>query len=227
LFRLFSVLIGLNLSNNPEQNWRKENIYISGIKRMAPADSIADSNDLPFSSTADAAFSARPSEIEREVMDLFDQFRNPLLRYVLSLGIPVHDAEEIIQEVFLSLFRHLQLRRSQKNLRGWIFRVAHNLTLKQRHANQKLRDQTASGWSAAEEQRDPAPNPEEVMSSAQRRRRLLAVVQALPETDQGCLRLRAEGLRYREIADALGMSLGAVSISLTRSLARLFRADGR
>jgi RNA polymerase sigma-70 factor (ECF subfamily) len=56
---------------------------------------------------------------------------------------------------------------------------------------------------------------------------LLAVVHALPELDQGCLRLRAEGLRYREIASVLGMSLGAVSISLTRSLARLIRADGR
>jgi RNA polymerase sigma-70 factor (ECF subfamily) len=65
------------------------------------------------------------------------------------------------------------------------------------------------------------------LSWAQRRERLLAVVQALPDTDQGCLRLRAEGLRYREIATVLGMSLGAVSISLTRSLARLIRADGR
>jgi RNA polymerase sigma-70 factor (ECF subfamily) len=194
---------------------------------MPPTDSIADSNDLPFSSAADLAFSAKPSEIEREVMNLFDQFRNPLLRYVLSFGVPVQDAEEIIQEVFLSLFRHLQLRRSRKNLRGWVFRVAHNLTLKQRHANQKLRDKTASDWTVAQERFDPSPNPEEQMSSAQRRRRLLAVVDALPETDQGCLRLRAEGLRYREIADVLGMSLGAVSISLTRSLARLIRADLR
>jgi RNA polymerase sigma-70 factor, ECF subfamily len=193
---------------------------------MPPTDSIADSNDLPLSA-ADLAFSAKPSEIEREVMNLFDQFRNPLLRYVLSFGVPVQDAEEIIQEVFLSLFRHLQLGRSRKNLRGWIFRVAHNLTLKQRHANQKLRDKTASDWTVAQERFDPSPNPEEQMSSAQRRRRLLAVVDALPETDQGCLRLRAEGLRYREIADVLGMSLGAVSISLTRSLARLIRADLR
>jgi RNA polymerase sigma-70 factor (ECF subfamily) len=194
---------------------------------MPPADSIADSNDLPFSSTAEAAISAKPSEIEREVMHLFEQFRNPLLRYVLSFGIPVHDAEEVIQEVFLSLFRHLQLHRSRKNLRGWIFRVAHNLTLKQRYANQKSRDKTASDWTIAAEQYDPSPNPEEQVSSAQRRRRLLAVVRALPETDQGCLRLRAEGLRYREIAGVLGMSRGAVSISLTRSLARLIRADGR
>jgi RNA polymerase sigma-70 factor (ECF subfamily) len=184
-------------------------------------------NELFFSTPARVATSAKPSEIECEVMNLFEHFRDPLLRYALSFGIPVHDAEEVVQEVFLSLFRHLQLRRSRKNLRGWIFRVAHNLTLKQRHANQKSRDKTASDGITAEELFDPLPNPEEQLSSAQRRHRLLAVVHALPEADQGCLRLRAEGLRYREIAAVLGMSLGAVSISLARSLARLVRADGR
>jgi RNA polymerase sigma-70 factor (ECF subfamily) len=170
---------------------------------------------------------AKPSEIECEVMRLFEQFRNPLLRYALSFGISVHDAEEIAQEVFLSLFRHLQLGRSRKNLRGWIFRVAHNLALKQRSANQKSLDKTPSDWTIAEKQFDPSPNPEEQVWLAQRRHRLLAVVHALPLEDQCCLRLRAEGLRYREVAAALGISLGAVSISLTRSLARLMRADRR
>ena len=64
--------------------------------------------------SAETAPSEKPSEIEREVMELFEQLRNPLLRYALSFGIPVHDAEEIVQEVFLSLFRHLQLRRSRQ-----------------------------------------------------------------------------------------------------------------
>jgi RNA polymerase sigma-70 factor, ECF subfamily len=53
------------------------------------------------------------------------------------------------------------------------------------------------------------------------------VLQALPERDRCCLGLRLEGLRYREIGQVLGMSLGAVSISLTRSLARLMRANER
>jgi RNA polymerase sigma-70 factor (ECF subfamily) len=184
-------------------------------------------NELAFPIAADAALSAEPSEIEREVLDLFEQFRSPLLRYAISFGLTAHDGEEVIQEVFLALFRHLQSGKSRSNLRGWIFRVAHNLALKQRHSNQKSSDKTAADWMIAEEQHDPSPNPEEQLSSAQRRRRLLAVVDALPEADQGCLRLRAEGLRYREIASALGISLGAVSISLTRSLARLIRADGR
>ncbi len=191
---------------------------------MLPSDSIT---ELSFPSVADAAASAKPSEIEREVLELFDELRNPLLRYSLSFGIPLHDAEEVIQEVFLSLFRHLQLRRSRQNLRGWVFRVAHNLTLKQRHANQKSRDRTISDEKITENQVDPSPDPEQELSSAQRRHRLMAVVHALPESDQGCLRLRAEGLAYREIAAVLGISLGSVSISLTRSLARLIRADRR
>lgn len=190
---------------------------------MRPTDSMV---ELSFPTTA-AASSAKPSEIECEVMSLFEQFRNPLLRYVLSFGLSVHDAEEATQEVFLALFRHLQLGRSRKNLRGWIFRVAHNLALKQRHANRRSQDKTASEWAMAEEQLDPSPNPEEQLSSAQTRGRLLAVVHALSEADQGCLRLRAEGLRYREIAAVLDISLGAVSMSLTRSLARLIRAKGR
>jgi RNA polymerase sigma-70 factor (ECF subfamily) len=191
---------------------------------MPPTDSI---DGQPFPAVAETASSEKPSEIEREVMDLFEQLRNPLLRYALSFGIPVHDAEEVVQEVFLSLFRHLQLRRSRKNLRGWVFRVAHNLALKQRYANQRSRDNAASDWTIAEGRFDPSADPEEQLSTTQRRSRLMAVVRALPEADQGCLRLRAEGLRYREIAAVLGMSLGAVSISLTRSLARLIRADGR
>jgi RNA polymerase sigma-70 factor, ECF subfamily len=191
---------------------------------MRPTDSTL---EFSFPRLATAAPLAKPSEIECEVIRLFEQFRNPILRYVLSFGIPVHDAEEITQEVFLSLFRHLQLGRSRSNLRGWIFRVAHNLALKQRCANQKLFDKTASDWATVETQSDPFPNPEEQVGFAQRRRRLLAVVHALPREDQSCLRLRAEGLRYREVAAALGISLGAVSISLTRSFARLMRADGR
>ena len=86
---------------------------------------------------------------------------------------------------------------------------------------------TASDWTIVERQFDPSPSPEEQVLLIQRQRRLLAVLHALPEEDQCCLRLRAEGLRYREIAAVLGISLGAVSISLAGSLARLIRADGR
>lgn len=183
--------------------------------------------DLCFPATADTKPIVASGEAGEVVLSLFDQLRNRLLRYVLSLGLSTYDSEEIIQEVFVSLLRHLQLGRSRTNLRGWVFRVAHNLALKQRSAHKKLHNTVESDGSLVERQLDPGPNPEEQVVCNQRQERLLAVLRVLPEQDQRCLRLRAEGLRYREIAGILGISLGAVSISLARSLARLGRVDER
>jgi RNA polymerase sigma-70 factor, ECF subfamily len=174
---------------------------------------------------ANSCTGPKPSEIECEVIDLFEQFRNPLLRYVISLGLSVHDGEEIIQEVFMALFRHLQMGKSRRNLRGWVFRVAHNLALKQHLVNRKAQATLDSDEDVAHRQADTSPNPEEQVASSQRLERMQSVLRALPEQDRCCLSLRAEGLRYREIAAALGISLGAVSIALTRSLARIECAD--
>jgi RNA polymerase sigma-70 factor (ECF subfamily) len=163
----------------------------------------------------------KQSEAECEVIRLFDELRDPALRYVLSFGLTIHDGEEVTQEVFLALLRHLQMGKPRDNLRGWIFRVAHNLALKKRQANERTLDTSGPHWSPAERQLDPAWNPEERLSASQKQIRLLSIIQTLCERDQRCLRLRLEGLRYREIAAVLDMSLGAVSNSLARSLTRM------
>lgn len=180
---------------------------------------------LAFPVSASSGSSARPSEGECEVIHLFEEFRNPLLRYVVSRGLSLHDGEEIIQEVFLALFRHLQLGKSRRNLRGWVFRVAHNLALKQHATNKRALATFDSDEGLAQRQPAATLNPEEQAASSQRQERMQAVLRALPEQDRSCLYLRAEGLRYREIAATLGISLGTVSIALTRSLARLGRVD--
>jgi RNA polymerase sigma-70 factor (ECF subfamily) len=177
-----------------------------------------------------AASSTRPGNcpdlLEDEVVALFDRFRSPLLRYLSSFGLALPDGEEVIQEVFLALFQHLQLGKSRENLSGWLFRVAHNLALKRR--NRAHRDsETRVAASAEDLAIDPEPNPEDRVVNSQTQQRLLAAIQALPEQDRRCLFLRAEGLRYRSIAEALGMSLGSVALSLARSLARIGRAAER
>jgi RNA polymerase sigma-70 factor (ECF subfamily) len=160
-------------------------------------------------------------------MALFEEFRTRLLRYAMGFGLCSHDAEEVVQEVFLSLFRHLRMGRSRKNLRGWLFRVAHNLALKRRYASQRARQVDSNADPVLDARCDPGPSPEQQLIMAQRRRLLLSALSVLPVQDQCCLRLRAEGLRYREIAKVLGISLGSVSISIARSLERLARVDGR
>ena len=157
----------------------------------------------------------KPSPVASEVSRLFEEYRAPLLRYILSFGLPLHDAEDTLQEVFLSLFDHLRRGKPRHNLRGWIFRVGHNLALKRR-AGLKPMDALPDLTLA-----DPAPDPEQLAASRHLQSRLLSIFEALPERDRCCLLLRAEGLRYREIAATLNISLGSVSASLTRSLTRL------
>ena len=176
-----------------------------------------------------ASSAARPrdqSESESLVIHLFDQLQTRLSSYVLAFGLPLHDAEDIVQETFLSLFHHLERGRPRWNLHGWLFRVAHNLALKRRTSNHQSIARHLDHDEIMAQHPDPAHNAEEQLAFTQTQRRLQAVFEALPEQDRRCLYLRAEGLKYREIAKVLGISLGAVSLSLSRSLARMTRATG-
>jgi len=180
----------------------------------------------PLSRPADAGERVS-SASEVEVVELFVELRERLLRYLLALGLSAHDGEEIVQESFLLLFQHLRRGKSRQNLRGWVFRVARNLALKQRSANQRRLHRVIEFDDTLPEQHVSRDlNPEEELQKRMRQKRLLAVLRALPEQDRSCLLMRAEGLRYREIAGALGISLGSVAASLARSLARMGRAGG-
>lgn len=169
--------------------------------------------------------SARTASAEDEVLRLFDDLRDPLLRYVRTFGLEVTDAEDLVQDVFLALFSHLRRGGGRSNLRGWLFRVAHNMALKRRM--RRRREHVSFDACTFIEPHAPGRNPEEDLSDRERRRRALAVLSALPERDRSCVDLRGHGLRYREIAKVLGMSLGAVAKSLTRAMARMQRAAAR
>ena len=170
---------------------------------------------------------AAPRDADVTVVELFAECGLPLRRYVGSFGIGVPDTEDVVQDVFLSLFFHLQKGRSRRNLRGWLFTVAHNLALKHRARVSRRRGLTdGDPWSPVDPV-DPARNPEQELVSVQRRARLLRVLRVLPEQDRRCLRLRAEGFRYREIAELTGLSLGGVAKSLARSMVRMENADER
>jgi RNA polymerase sigma-70 factor (ECF subfamily) len=184
---------------------------------------------IPLPLSGREADSSRFTGLEIEVVGLFDQMRGRILRYALSFGLRVQDAEEIVQDVFLALYQHLSRGKSRNGLCGWLFRVTHNLSLKRRLAISRTSVDTVppdaeGGFILVA---DPHPNPEDEFAFRQRRDRLRSVVDALREMDRECLYLRSEGLRYREIADVLEISVGSVANSLARSLSRLSAAHER
>jgi RNA polymerase sigma-70 factor (ECF subfamily) len=158
-----------------------------------------------------------PVTCEDTVSRLFEEARGDVYRYLLLLGLPSPQAQEATQEVFLRLY--VVLRRGERvdNLRAWIFRVAHNHGLSLRSLERTV---------VALDPRLPnaRENPEQLLLNRERSARFHRAVAGLSEQQQVCLYLRAEGFRYREIADILGISDSTVGEFLRRAIARLRKA---
>src|SRR5580700_12332450 len=70
------------------------------------------------------------SELQDRVAKFFEESRDDVYRYLLTLGLHPPKAQEAAQEVFLRLYATLRKGEEIQNPRAWIFRVAHNLGLK-------------------------------------------------------------------------------------------------
>jgi RNA polymerase sigma-70 factor (ECF subfamily) len=148
-----------------------------------------------------------------------------LYRYLHSAGASAADAEDIAQESLIRLYRQLHQGAQIREVRPWVFHVARNLLIdEKRKWNRRVSLQT--DWqtqSRVEGRADPALNPEERAAQRQRLDRLYASVEELTELQRECLSLRAEGLRYREIASILDLSLSTVSDAVHRAVLNLRR----
>lgn len=165
-----------------------------------------------------AAKAEKNHPLQADVIRLFGELRVPLLRYLHLLGLHGSEGEDVVQETFLALYRHLLEDRPRNSLQGWIFKVARNIALK------RLQQAALSaGPAELPPIADPAPDPEQRAARAEQGRVIQNVIAALPDFDRQCLCLRAEGLRYRDIAAALDVALGSVALALSRALAKLAR----
>jgi RNA polymerase sigma-70 factor (ECF subfamily) len=138
--------------------------------------------------------------------------------YVLTLGLAPAQAQEVTQEVFLRLFVTMRGGEDILNPRAWVFRVAHNLGLKVR-----TKERHAQEFSPELESVLPHPDgtPERELLRGERERRLREAILDLSPQQRQVLHLRAEGLRYQEIAETLGIATSTVGEFLRRAMNRL------
>lgn len=155
---------------------------------------------------------------------LFDELYEPMFRYLLCLGLAPEEADEVVQESFLRLFRSLYSEERVSNIRGWLFRVAHNLAFDVRRARTRFLLPGPEQWEELNESNpDSGLNPEERLLNKERMVWLHRAMAGLPTEERQCLNLRAEGFRYREIAEILGITMSAVTETLRRAIGKLTR----
>jgi RNA polymerase sigma-70 factor (ECF subfamily) len=142
----------------------------------------------------------------------------PLLRYLVCLGLSADEAQDVAQDAFLSLHRHLSAGGRQDNIRSWVFRVAHNAA---RNRQNRYERRFAGPLEGGLERAMDKPSPEQAVLEKERFRILRKAIALLTETERQCLLLRAGGLRYREIAEVLGISTSTVGDTVERATRKL------
>jgi RNA polymerase sigma-70 factor, ECF subfamily len=100
--------------------------------------------------------------------------------------------------------------------------VAHNLSRNLQSRERRLVSDTENGEERlAPEPVDMEPNPEELYLWKEHLARLETAIGQLTDQQRQCLHLRAEGLRYREIATVLGISVSRIPQLLQRAMVRI------
>jgi RNA polymerase sigma-70 factor, ECF subfamily len=167
-----------------------------------------------------------PMTLTERVHRAHEEHGDAIYRHLVLYGISPEQAEELCQDCFLRLFQAWRKGQKILNDRAWLFRVAHNLAINHIEADQ-VKQRYLTGWidSLVENRINPQLDPEQSILQQERFQRLHRAVAGLSPKQRYCLSLRAEGFRYREIAEIVGISVGSVVEYLGRAVSRLKKVN--
>jgi RNA polymerase sigma factor (sigma-70 family) len=135
---------------------------------------------------------------------LFQRFHQPLYRYCRSLLGDDADAQDALQTTFTQALVALREGRRTAPIRPWLYRIAHNESVSLLRRRRPMRELPVESVLASDR------SPHEVMEERARLTTLMADLEDLPERQRGALVMRElSGLPHEEIAQALGISVGA------------------
>jgi len=166
--------------------------------------------------------------------ELFDRHYAAVGRFVFQLGpdLTWEDAEEICQEVFLSVIKNLDSFHGHSQFQTWVFRIATNKARDYRQHRQALKrggGQTTISLQADKPDNGPpidppaiAPGPDAVLMNTERISLLHQALDQLGEPCREIIELRYFGdLSYEELSQSLGLNPKTVSSRLSKCLDRL------
>jgi RNA polymerase sigma factor (sigma-70 family) len=158
---------------------------------------------------------------DREAFALiFDFFTPRLEAYLMRLGLGASEAEEITQDVMVTLWRKAGLFDPQKSgLSTWLYRIARNrrIDLSRRSRTESIDPQSPAILALA----DPAQT-DQALEYRQRDDRVRASIETLAlEQRQLVMLAFYEGLSHQQIADRTKIPLGTVKSRLRNAFSRL------
>lgn len=164
---------------------------------------------------------------QRALERLYDRYSGTVYSLVLRIVQQAASAEEIVQDVFLQLWRNAHLYQSSRGpLVPWLFTIARNRALdhiRMKGERQRRREDTLELQPAAIVSLDP----EHMVDRQRLAERVRAVMESLPQQQRHAIELAFfQGMTHSEIAEALRQPLGTVKSWIRTGLLRLQEALG-
>ena len=167
------------------------------------------------------------NQLEQKITQLFETLRQPVYQYLMAVFGNSEEAEDLTQDAFLQLYKTVKSGQTIRNIRFWIFRVAHNLAINRRKHNQFIAPLDANSWEAIESLLvDSKLNPEQNVLLREKYERLYLGLKRLSMQERQALFLRAEGFRYREIGEIMSVATPTVGEFLRRGIKKLSEQNG-
>ncbi|MET0282542.1 MAG: sigma-70 family RNA polymerase sigma factor [Steroidobacteraceae bacterium] len=153
-------------------------------------------------------------------MRIYDHYAPRLQRYLLGRGVTAAQAEELVQEALLRVWRRAALfDPARASLSTWLFRVARNLHLDSLRGQPRWLPLDDAFERLDEQSRQATPN---TTGSAADFAALQVAIECLPELQAQLIRMSYfEAKSHSEIARQLSMPLGSVKSALRRAFAKL------
>jgi RNA polymerase sigma-70 factor (ECF subfamily) len=155
---------------------------------------------------------------------LVTRFQQPVYNLVYRLMSDPADASDVVQEVFLKVFRNIGTFRSESSLKTWIYRIAvneaHNYCrwfFRHRRQEVMIEDESEGGRNYSETVPDRSRSPYDYALEGEKRVMIEDALARINPMFRTAVVLRdIEDLSYEEIADILNISLGTVKSRITR-----------
>ena len=163
---------------------------------------------------------------DRPFSELFHRHKSLVWRVALGFFGNVQDAEDMTQDIFFTAYRKLEQFRGEASFRTWLHRITTNRCKNElRRRSRRLRTVNEPLEEAAAAATNGSPGPEAVTVRGRRLQRLALSIDSLTPEDRRILQLvDLEQTPYKEVAELLGLSLGAVKMRVLRARARLREA---
>ena len=158
-------------------------------------------------------------------------YEQPIYNLVSRLLDDPVDSADVVQEVFLKVFRKVAGFRGKSSLKTWIYRIAVNEARNYkrwfgRHRRQEVGLEPAPGETFGYQDwlPDPGRDPYETVLNHETREMIEAALQEVSPAYRAALVLReVEGLSYEDVAEILEISLGTVKSRILRGREALRR----